>query len=164
MTGQPSASATLFSIGKPLGLATRGESLHVDDLVVAGGEHHEPLLVASAGIGPGRRPDDLVPDLHELRVDRDLAGAVLPALKLQDLPGLVGTPSTGRVLPPQVPASDAPPFAVLVKQCDEGLDIPIFECVDRGPQLVDHELIVEARAALGDAFSRGLATTVSVMR
>jgi hypothetical protein len=51
-----------------------------------------------------------------------------------------------------VAARDTTPFARLVNQRKERLDIPVVERVDRRPQLVDHELIVERRDAVGDAF------------
>ena len=149
--GLPLATAALPAVGEPFGGAARREPLHVDDLVVADGEDHEALLVALARRAPRCRPNDLVADLHELRVDPSLAPTTLPALELQDLPGLVRTASTRRVLPPQVPAGDAPPFAVLVDQSDERFDIPVVECGDRGPQLVDHQRIVDRPDAIGDA-------------
>src|SRR5581483_8087040 len=109
--------------------------LHVDDLAVADGEDHEALLVGVARFGPGRGTDDLVTELHELRPDADLTGA-FPQLDLQDLPGLVRTASTGCPLPPQMPAGEATPFAVLVEQREERLRVPLVERVDRSPQLV----------------------------
>ena len=148
--GDPALSA----LRKALGLSARGEALHVNDLAVADGEDHEAVSLRLAGRPPGGGPDDLVADLREGGLDPHQLRAVLPPLELQDLTGLVRPSSTGRVLPPKVPVRDATPFAVLVDQRNERLDISLVEGLDRRSQVIDHSLMVEPLDPGNEGFSR----------
>jgi hypothetical protein len=86
-----------------LGLSAGGETLKVDDLVIAEGDHLEALLPPTIRTQPVSRSDDRVlSDLSELGRDLDSVLAPLLNLEPQDLTGLVGAASGRGELPPQM--------------------------------------------------------------
>jgi hypothetical protein len=95
-----------------------------------------PLAV---GTGPACRPDDLVvADLCEFRVKVARVPAALLDQGLEDLTGLVGAVSGGRVFPPQMPVRDTAPLRVLCKQRRERVRVTAAECFGCPTKLVNH--------------------------
>src|SRR5262249_10403198 len=132
-----------------LGLLACRAALHVDDLAVAKREHLVPLVAAPAVEPTGRADDHVVADACELGLCHDSAAAVFADLEGQDLTGLVG-PASGRcVLPRQVAARDATPFALVCDELGEGLGVTPVEGVRRGTELVDHSRIIARFLAAG---------------
>lgn len=130
----PAATGEAFR--RPAGRA----ALHVDDLAAVDRQDLEVLVLGSVRVTPGGRADQLVvADHRELGFDREAGPAVLGDLERQDLTGLVGAVSGGRVLPPQVTVRDAAPFGVVGEERGEGAGIAAVERVGRCAQLVDHE-------------------------
>ena len=140
--GNDSGSVDLRELStrrEPVRVAAGREALHIDDLALAKGEDHEPILATIARRAPGCGRHDLVADLSELWCDLKWTAATLVELKLQDLPGLVRAASTRSLFPPQVAGGDAAPLAVLVDQSQERLGVSLIQRLDSDPQLVDHD-------------------------
>jgi Domain of unknown function (DUF4386) len=79
-------------------------------------------------------------------------------LELQDLTGLVGSASTRLPSPPQVAASNATPFDVLVNQGDEWLDVSPVQRLDCNAQFVAGKTST-ASLKLGAVLEFGLIVT-----
>ena len=87
----------------------------------------------AAGLSPARRGDDLVSVLGQIeRIEPESAAS-------ENLTGLLGPVSGGRVSPPQVAARNAAPVHVLVEERDEGLDVALVERRSGRSQPIDHE-------------------------
>ena len=125
-----------------LGSTARAATLHVDDLPVAHRQHLKTLDPSAAGLNPASRPDDLVPDLGELGLHLGSPVASLLDLKPENLTGLVGAVSDGRVLPPQVPVRDTAPFRTVREQRGKRFGITPVERLGSRTKLLDHDLSI----------------------
>lgn len=103
------------SSGEAFGLAAAFEPLHVDDLAVVEGEDLVALLAAARCLQVGRGDDDVVAHLLEFRFHIQRLIAAFLELELQDLTGLIGAASGGRLLPPEVSMRDAAPLGICAK-------------------------------------------------
>ena len=149
------------TVGLPAALA----ALHVDDLPVPDGEHLEALLAVPVRAEPLRRADDhVIADSGEFRLHLDPAVPALAYLEGQDLTGLVGAVSGGRMFPPQVAVRDATPLAFLCDQVGERTRVAPVEGFRRGAELVEHDRIMpfvwpitgaRVRHPRGGGFRRG---------
>src|SRR5581483_1138598 len=114
--GRPEAASleSPRAAGEALGLTPRGARLHVRDPVAPDRQHVEPPLTRSVRVRPLCGADQPVgPHHREVRPQRQLASSTPLDRRRQDLTGLVGAPSRGRVPPPEEAAGDAPPLGVL---------------------------------------------------
>ena len=117
-----------------LGFAQRPAALQIDDPSLAKRDQLEALLASAVAPDPGGRADDHVPaDLPERWLHLDPLVAAFLDLKLQDLTGLVGSASGGRLLPPEVTVRDATPLGVVCEERGEGCWIAVVERFGGGP-------------------------------
>ncbi len=124
-----------MSAGELLGFASRGALLHVSDLAVAERDHYWIALRRhSVGTRPVRGTDDVVfSDLSKREV------VDLPtAARLQDLTGLVRSPSRGGVFPPEMAVRDAAPLSVLCEERGERFGITVTQRLGCSAKLIDH--------------------------
>src|SRR5262249_38148317 len=82
--------------------------------------------------------DLVLAELGELRPDLEAVHVALVDLMLQDLTGLVGAPSGGRLLPPEEALRDPAPFRVVRERRRERTRVALVQGLDRGFEPVDH--------------------------
>ena len=98
---------------EPLRRAKRCEALHVGDLAVAEPDHLEAFESAITAGRCGGADDRVIAYLPKLWLYLEPPFALFFQLESQDLTGLVGPSSRGRVFPPEMAVRDAAPFRVL---------------------------------------------------
>src|ERR671924_7176 len=91
---------------------------------------------------------------YDLHGSLDASVAALLDLELQDLTGLVGSPSGGCLLPPKVALRHAAPFGVGCEEGGEWRRIALVECICCGSKLVDHGASVACLASAVAAVTR----------